>query len=488
MSRASLLFWNPQRTGLILGPVIALVMLLVGPPGEVDDVAWRVAACMVWMAVWWIFEATPVAVTALLPIVLFPLLDVGTIRQVTAPYAHPIIFLFLGGFLLALAIERWHLHKRFALAVLLRVGGSASRLIGGFMLVAALLSMWISNTATTIMLLPMGLAINSMVEETLDIDREEKRRFTIALLLSIAYAATLGGVATLIGTPPNTLMAGYLQEQHGIEVGFANWLLVGLPMTFLLLPVAWWLLTRWLYRVDFNTREARRALEQMQHDLGPMSAEEKRVLVVFVLTALCWATRPILNNLPGLGNLHDSIIAIAAGISLFVIGAPSEPGQRLLRWSDTSRLPWGILVLFGGGLSLAWAVGHSGLAETIGNSVTSMGIVNTAVLVFIVATLVIFFTEITGNLSVTATFLPIVGAIAVSMQIDPVILIVPVAMAASCAFMLPVSTPPNAIVYGSGAISIPQMARAGIWLNIASIIVVSLISIFLVPAVLLSVP
>lgn len=475
---------DARTLGLIAGPLISITMMLFPGSGGLPHAAWMTAACMVWMAVWWVTEATSVSVTALLPIVLFPLVGISDVKTVTSSFAHPSIYLFMGGFLLALSIEKWNLHKRIALFILLRMGGTASAMIFGFMLVAALLSMWISNTATTMMLLPIGLAIISMIDETVEADHEEKRKFKIALLLSIAYAATIGGVATLIGTPPNTLMAGYLEEQHNIQLGFAQWMSVGLPVTFIMLPLVWLILTRVLFRLNFSTKDARQTLLGMQSSLGSMAREEKMIAIVFFITAMSWAFRPLLDNLPGLSKLSDTGIAMMAGLSLFLLPAPSNKGQRLLEWEDTRRLPWGILILFGGGLALAAAVGYSGLAEAIGNWVTAMGIVKVGLLVIVVATIIIFMTEFTGNLAVAATFFPIIGAVAVSAGLDPVTLIVPVALAASCAFMLPVATPPNAIVYGAGVITIPQMAKAGFWLNVIGITVVSLVSIFVVPVLL----
>lgn len=476
-----------RLVGLLLGPVIALLMLLSDPPAGLSQIAWYTAACMLLMAIWWMTEAVPVAVTALLPIVLFPLLGIKDIKSTTAAFAHPTVYLFLGGFLLALAIEKSNLHKRVALAILLRTSGGAQSLMGGFMITAALLSMWISNTATTIMLLPMGLAIITIVSETLtDIDQQTKENFQTALLLSIAYAATIGGVATLIGTPPNAYMAAYLMENFDIEIGFIKWMGVGLPVTIIMLPITWLLLSKVLFKFDFNTSdEIRSKLQQLSSELGTMSSPEKRVSLVFALTAVSWAFRPLLNKIPLLSGLSDSSIAIIAGISLFLL--PSSRGAgSLLAWRDTSKLPWGILVLFGGGLALASAVSSSGLAGAIGNSVAALNITDLFLLVIITTTIIIFLTEMTSNLATTATFLPVIGAITIQLGYDPEVLIVPVTLAASCAFMLPVATPPNAIVYSMEKFTISQMAKAGVTLNVLSIILVSIISVFLVPAVLIA--
>lgn len=470
--------------GLLSGPIAAVSMLLMGPPAGLTEQAWITAACAALMAIWWMTEALPVPVTALLPIVLFPVLGIADIRETTRSYAHPTIYLFMGGFLLALAIEKWHLHKRIALSILLATGGNARSLMGGFMVTAALLSMWISNTATSIMLLPIGLAIIAVTTETVrDIPEREKNNFQTALLLSIAYAATIGGVATLIGTPPNAFMAAFLLENYQIEVSFAQWMLVGLPVTLALLPLTWFYLSRLALPFSFETSEETHGiLVQMRSELGKMSREEKLVSAVFIFTALSWAFRSLLDNY--LTGLSDTGIAIMAGISLFLIPSSGDGKGQLLAWADTKNLPFGVLVLFGGGLALANAVSSSGLAGAIGDAVAGMRYVDMAILLLMITTLVIFITEMTSNLATTATFLPVIGAVAIQRGIDPVVLIVPVALAASCAFMLPVATPPNAVVYSSGKITIPQMAKAGFALNIFAIITVSLLAVFAVPVLI----
>ena len=473
-----------RRVGLVVAPVAAALMLFLGPPVGLTEPAWITAACMTLMAIWWMTEAIPVPVTALLPIVLFPLFGIAGIKETTASYAHPIIYLFLGGFLLALAIEKWNLHRRIALTILLSTGGNARSLMAGFMVTSALLSMWISNTATTIMLLPIGLAIISVISDTVrDISDKEQRNFQTALLLSIAYSATIGGVATLIGTPPNAFMAAFLLEHYQIDVSFAQWMLVGLPVTIIMLPITWLFLSRIAFPFSFETsKQTHDTLMKMKSELGRASREEKIISAVFIITALSWATRPFLDNyIPG---LSDPGIAIVAGITLFLIPAPEKGGGRLLTWADTQKWFWGILVLFGGGLALANAVSSSGLAAAIGGAVASLQFLDLALVVVVVTTLVIFLTEMTSNLATTATFLPVIGAIAIQLGFDPAVLIVPITLAASCAFMLPVATPPNAIIYSSEKITIPQMAKAGFALNLLSITVVSLISVFAVPMLL----
>jgi len=474
-----------KRIGLYLGPTLFLLLLIMPRPDGLSQQAWFAAATASWMAVWWMTEAVSVAVTALLPILLFPILGISNIKDTTASYAHPIIYLFLGGFMVALAAEKWNLHKRIALTILLSSGNNGQSLIAGFMVAGALLSMWVTNTATTMMLLPIALAIISVVGDTTsELSAKDYKNFQLALLLSIAYSATIGGMATLIGTPPNALLAAFMQENYQIEIGFGRWMAVGLPLTIVMLPLCWLVLTHLVFRFEVHaTEKTRETLVSLRRDLGPMSLEEKRVSIVFVIMALSWIFRPLLAKLPGLGGLSDQGIAIAAAIALFVIPA-SRKGEFVLDWETALRLPWGILVLFGGGLALAAAVSHTGLAQAIGESLAVVGTLNIALLVVAVATLIIFLTELTSNLATTATFLPVVATVATHAGQDPLLLAAPAALAASCAFMLPVATPPNAIVFGSQRITIPQMSKAGLALNLLGIILVSIVSLFLVPLVL----
>lgn len=461
-----------RRTiGQVLGPTVFVVMLLLPPPGDLEPAAWRVAAAAMLLAICWLSEALPVAATALLPLALFPLLDVAPIQQAAAPYANPLIFLFLGGFIIGLAIQRSNLHRRIALTVLNRVGAREDLQIGGFIVATAVLSMWVSNTATAVMMLPVALSI---IPRDADGKIEPaKAGFATALLLSVAYAANVGGVATLIGTPPNALLAGFMLETYDVEIGFARWMVIGLPVSGIMLVLCWLLLTRWLYRVNRNELPgARTAIADALQAMGPPSPAEKRVGMVFALTALLWISRPLLTNwFPGL-LLSDTGIAIACALLLFVIPSGAGRGEYLMNWQYAERLPWGVLLLFGGGLSLAAAVADSGLAAGIGAALRGLDAWPTIMLVLVVATLIVLLTELTSNTATSATFLPIVAALAVSIGAHPLLLSVPAIVAASFAFMLPVATPPNAIVFSSGAISIPQMVRAGIWLNVLGVITV----------------
>ena len=468
--------------GLILGLGVFGLMLALPVPSGLEPAAWRVAATAVLMAIWWVSEALPVAATALLPLALFPLLDIAPIKAVAAPYANPLIFLFLGGFIIALAIERWNLHRRVALWVLASIGAREDQQIAGFMLATAFLSMWVSNTATTIMMLPVALSI---VPRSTDGEIDPaKRDFATALLLSIAYSASIGGLATLIGTPPNALLAGFMSETYGVTIGFAQWMLVGLPLASILLILCWCLLTRVLFRIgrDDNpeaTAEVGAALKAM----GRLSRPEKLVALVFLSAAGLWVARPFMSSLfPDLA-LTDTGIAIICALALFVIPANAERGEYLMDWESAERLPWGVLLLFGGGLSLAAAVASTGLATWLGGGLSSLASWPIIGLVLAVTCLMITLTEMTSNTATTAAFLPLVGALAVSIGLDPLLLTIPAALAASCAFMMPVATVPNAIVFGSGHIGIAQMARAGLWLNLVGIVAITAIGHLLVARV-----
>ena len=458
-------------------------MMVSGTPAGLSEVGWMTASAGVLMAVWWATEAVPIAVTALLPIVVFPLLGITTIQDATAPYANKVIYLFLGGFIVAFAMQRWNLHKRIALTVLQRVGSDGRSLVGGFMLAAAAVSMWVMNTSTTMMMLPIAVSIISVIHSTVtSLDDKAKKDFQYSLLLGVAYGATIGGMATLVGTAPNAILVGNMQETYGTEIDFASWMLVGLPLTALMLPLAWVVLTRVAFKVDFHTsQEGRAELARMKEDLGPMSTPEKRVAIVFLCMALTWVTRPLLIKIPGLAALDDSAIAIAGAIALFVIPSGEKKDPLLLRWQYAEQLPFGVLLLFGGGMSLARQVADTGLAVWIGGTLEAVGSLPLPVIVIIAATMIIFLTELTSNIATTTTFLPVVGAVAIEAGFDPIVVAVPVTFAASCAFMLPVATPPNAIVFGSGMLTIPKRVRAGMMLNIGGIFLVSLVALYLAP-------
>ncbi len=472
-----------QVVGLFLGPLLAITMSTVGAPTGLSEAGWMTASVGILMAVWWATEAVPIAVTALLPIVVFPLLGIATIQDTTAPYANKVIYLFLGGFIVAFAMQRWNLHRRIALTVLQHVGGNGRSLVGGFMLASAVISMWVMNTSTTMMLLPIAVSIIAVIHKTVGgLDDKRKDDFQYSLLLGVAYGATIGGMATLVGTAPNAMLAAFMQETYGTEIDFSRWMLVGLPLSAMMLPLAWLVLTRLAFKVDFKTSdEGRATLRHLKEELGVITVPEKRVATVFVLMALTWISRPLLVTVPGLEALDDSGIAMAGGVALFLMPSGDKSDPLLLRWTYAEQLPWSVLILFGGGLTLASAVSRTGLAEWLGGSLQAIGALPLAAIVIIAAAMIIFLTELTSNIATTATFLPVVGAIAIESGFDPIVLTVPVTFAASCAFMLPVATPPNAIVFGSGMLTIPKMVRAGMMLNIVGIFLVSLVALFLAP-------
>jgi sodium-dependent dicarboxylate transporter 2/3/5 len=475
-----------NNIGFFLGILGALVVLFLPNPETLSIEAHRAAAIFVWMGIWWATEAVPIAITALIPLVFFPLLGVSSIESTAAPYANKNVFLFLGGFFLSIAIQKCNLHKRIALTVLKYTGTKGRSIIGGFMLSSCLLSMWIMNTSTTIMLLPIGLAIITVVKESMhDLSEIDKINFQVALLLGIAYAANIGGIATLIGTAPNMALNGFMEEQYGVSISFLDWMKVGLPVSLILLPLTWFTLTRISFPVNFETSaETQEAIQTMRESIGKTKTPEKRVFIIFLITALLWVFRSPINDIPGMEGLTDPGIAMLCGLTLFLTPSGGDQEHNLLQWKDAEKgVPWGILLLFGGGLTLAAAAQNTGLAAWIGN-LMPVGL-SMVFLVVIFTTLIIFLTELTSNLATTATFLPIVAVIATQFGFNPLLLTASIAIAASCAFMLPVATPPNAIVFGSELIKVPQMMRAGIAINIIAIVIVSLAGIYLVPLFLI---
>ncbi len=455
-----------------LGPLLIFATVVVPPPEGLSPAAWSVAGLAAWMAVWWITEAVPLAATALLPVVIIPATGAGTVGDATAPYANRLIFLFLGGFLIALAIERWELHRRIALAILSRLPGRPIALVGGFMAVAAFLSMWVSNTATTLMLLPIGISVIELLAE----DRAEVgKEFPRALMLGMAYAASMGGIATLVGTAPNALVAGIMDENFGIHVGFARWMAAALPLSLALLLIGWFLLCRVICRLPNGELPGVRGLMANHfRDLGPISTPQRRVAIVAVTTAVLWIGHPLVHDILGTEIFTDTGIAIGAAVLLFVLPARTVSGERLLDWPTAKRSPWNILLLFGGGLSLAHAIQVTGLAQWIGIGMEDLVTWPHLLVVGIMVLTVVFLTEFMSNTATAATFIPVASAVALVFGIDPLTFAAPVAVAASCAFMLPVATPPNAIVFSSGQITIAEMAKAGILLNLVAIVLITL--------------
>ncbi|RMG14380.1 MAG: SLC13/DASS family transporter [Deltaproteobacteria bacterium] len=472
-----------RTVALVLGgPALGLLAWALLPEETLGSDGRIVAGLALWMALWWLTEVVPVAATALLPMAVLPLAGLSP-RTVAAQYAHPLIFLFLGGFLLALAVERWGLHRRLALMTLSIVGHSPRRISAGVMVATALMSMWISNTATALVMLPIAVSLAESVGEE---DDEGSRRLRPVLALSVAYGASIGGIGTLVGTPPNLFLASFARDHLDVSIDFSRWLLVGIPLVALLLPLAWWLLTGPLFRLGDAPLNPSVSAREALRGLGPPSSGEWRVALVFGLVAAMWVFRPWLTGLEiggmrPLAHLTDSGSALLGGLALFAL--PGEEGHRLLEWPDTARLPWGTLVLFGGGLALAKALESSGVTAALGAGAERLGAVPPWLGLLVVTTVVIFLTELTSNTATTATLVPVLAAMAPALGLAPLQLATAAAVAASCAFMLPVATPPNAIVFGSGHVTMAEMRRAGLWLNAVAIVVVTLVSGLLLPRV-----
>ena len=473
-----------QKKGFIIGLVLFFLFLFFPSPEGLNDTAWKVAGVVVLMAVWWATETVPVAVTALIPLALFPILGVTSFKEAALPYANPNIYLFLGGFMLALAIEKSGLHKRLALRMIIASGSSGPMLIGGFMTIAALISMFVMNTSTTLMLLPIGLAVCTVISDTIPgLSDREKKFFDISLMIGIAYAATIGGMSTLVGTAPNIVFSAFMQETYGIEISMIQWMTMGVPLATVMLFSAWIILTKYVFPTTFITsNETKAFLKNMLKEQGPLTKDERKISIIFGLTALAWMFRTLLDNYELFSGLTDAGIAIISAILLFMIPS-SKNKEELLSWKQSDKLPWGLLILFGGGLSIAAQINSSGLGIWIGESLSILSQVPPIILILCVAALIIFLTEVTSNVATTSTFLPVFGAVAIGIGILPVSLTVPVCLAASCAFMLPVATPPNAIVYGSGKFTIATMMKAGFFLNLIGILAVTLFAYYVAPMV-----
>lgn len=433
---------------------------------------------LIWMAVWWLTEAIHISATALLPVVLFPLLGATTIEAATAPYSHPLVFLVLGGFLIAIALEKWRLDRRIAYNTLRLVGCDPINMIGGVMLVTAFLSAFVSNTATAAMMLPIAMSVIELASKS----ESEESNFNIAMLLGIAYAASIGGIATIIGTGPNAFLVGFISEEYHRELSFTGWLPIGLSVTLLFLPLTWIILTKILYPVANDPIEGGvEMIETGLKELGPVSKAEKLTFMVFLLAAFLWTFRPLLAGILSFKGLTDAGISMFCALLLFIIPVNLKERRFLLDWEAAAKIPWGILLLFGGGLSLSSAVQHTGVAEFIGSHAGLLTALPAFMHILLVTFTVTALTELTSNVATTASFLPILASLAPALKIDPYSLIVAATLASSCAFMMPVATPPNAIVFGSGKLKIAQMIRAGIWLNFVGVILVSMIALVLVP-------
>ncbi|KXS43446.1 solute carrier family 13 (sodium-dependent dicarboxylate transporter), member 2/3/5 [Candidatus Frackibacter sp. WG12] len=474
-----------QKVGLVLGPLFFLVIMMLPTPEGLSPEGQAVAGVAAWMASWWISEAIPIPATSLLPLVLFPFAGVMDDSPAAAPYANHLIFLFMGGFLLAVAMQRWNLHRRIALKIIKIVGTNASKMILGFMIATGFLSMWISNTATTMMMTPIALSVVMQVADLAKrkgIDVEQgKFKFGTALMLCIAYSASIGGVGTIIGTPPNTVFVGVVNEMYGIDIGFAQWMMYGVPIAVIGIFFAWIYVTKFAVKIELDELPGGlKVIDKELKKLGRMTGPEKKVLVVFTLVALSWISRKFVIS-KFFPFVHDSTLAILGAVVLFLIPVDLKKGKFLLDWTTAVKIPWGIILLFGGGLSLASGFKSSGLAEWIGGQLGGLEGMPMFWIMFAVVTMTIFLTEVTSNTASTTMLMPIMAAMASAMSVHPYGMMVTAATAASFAFMLPVATPPNAVVFGSGYVTIPQMAKTGLGLNIFGIIIISLLAYFWLP-------
>ena len=434
-----------------------------------------VLAVTCWVAIWWVTEAIPIPATSFLPIVLFPMTGALSIGETTAAYGHKMVFLYIGGFMLAVAIEKWDLHKRIALNLIKTIGVSQRGIVLGFMLATAFLSMWISNTATSVMMLPIGMAIVMQLQSS---SKGGSDGFGKALMLGVAYSASIGGISTLIGTPPNLVMSGVVEQYYGTELIFSEWFFMVFPISFTLLMITWLYLTRFAFKVSSVRETNQSEINQQLKNLGPISLEEKRVLVVFCVTAFLWITRSFIFSklIPG---MDDTTIAIMAGVSLFLINARRQP--KIMDWESAVQIPWGIVLLFGGGLAIAEGFKSTGLATWLGSYLSVMEGSNVAVILMGVVGSVNFLTEITSNVATTSMILPVIAPLSEVIGVNPLLLMTGATLAASCAFMLPVATPPNAVVFGSGHLKISDMIKTGIVLNIISILLISVYLYFVLP-------
>ncbi len=471
-----------KKKGLVLGLAIFVLVALL-PVQSMPPKAMKVLALAVLMLIWWVTEAIPIAVTALLPLLLLPLMQVYDMKTAATHYSSPIIFLFMGGFMLALAIEKWNLHRRIALHIVKLTGVNADGIILGFMLSTAFLSMWISNTATAVMMLPIAISVINLLEKTPSLEAEKQKKFALTLMLGIAYSANIGGTATLIGTPPNVVLAGFINEVYHIEVSFIAWFAFGFPFAAILLVASFLVLTKIIFPNKIGKFEnAKSIIEAQIQDLGSVSEAEKKTFAVFLLTAFLWIFRGQINNGLGLSSivLSDEMIAIFATVLLFIIPVRSEKSDAILSWQDSSKLPWGILLLFGGGLSLASALEHVGWIGTLSNLFNKLE-TNSLLITLGLTSISLFLTEIMSNVALVTVFLPVVGAIAVGLGLNPILFCVPITLASSCAFMLPMGTPPNAIVFASGYLKVADMVKAGIWINMIAIVLIMILGQWILP-------
>lgn len=469
-----------KKIGLVLGPVVFLILNLL-PFEMVSEKGDPVISVAAWMLIWWITEAVSISVTALLPLLLLPILKILPIAEVGANYGSPIVFLFFGGFVMALALEKVNLHRRIALNIIKLTGTTPNKVILGFMIATATLSMWISNTASTVVMLPIAISVINLLINDEDGFTKSDENFALCVMLGIAFSANAGGIATVIGTPPNSVLIGLLENEYNTEISFLKWMTIGLPFSIIMIGICYLVLVKWMFpNKDLKFSASKEVILVELEKLGPTSGKEKMVLVIFAVTVFLWIFRTLINNIfPNLG-LTDTMISIFAAVALFAIPYNIKKGDFIITWKDTSKLAWGILVLFGGGLALAQGMSTSGIVDLVANGIaqSEISILFTATLLIF---LMLFMTELMSNVALVAVLAPVVAGIAIGLDIPLLHLLIPVTIASSCAFMLPMATPPNAIVFASGYVKIPQMARVGVILNLIAVALLILVFQFVIP-------
>ena len=471
-----------KQIGLLLGPSFFILLQFLTLDG-LSSQAVTVIALAAWMVCWWITEAVSISVTALLPLVVFPLFDIMSMNEVGANYGSSIVFLFFGGFVLALALEKVNLHKRIALTIINKTGTTPNRVILGFMIATAFMSMWISNTASTVVMLPIALSVIQLLVQSDGVFTKKERHFSLSVMLGIAFSANAGGIATVIGTPPNSVLIGLLENEYNMEISFLKWMIIGLPFSVTMIGIIYFVLTRWMFPnkgIEFASSNA--LIAKKLSDLGPTSPQEKHVLRIFTITVFLWVFRTLINSFsPSLG-LSDTMISVGCAIALFSIPHQFKKGVFILKWEDTSRLAWGILILFGGGLALAKGMSTTGIVALITDGIANANL-NVLFTVSLLILLMLFMTELMSNVALVAVLAPVVAGIAIGLNIPILYLLIPVTMASSCAFMLPMATPPNAIVFASGYVKVAQMARVGIFINLIAVALLILMYRFVIPLV-----
>jgi len=471
---------NSKKVGLFLGPVFFLLILL-WPQPLLSTQGYAVIAVALWMVTWWLTEAVSISVTALLPLLLFPLLDIMPIAEVGNNYGSPIIFLFFGGFVMALALEKVNLHRRIALNIIRITGTTPNKVVLGFMIATASLSMWISNTATAVVMLPIAMSVIKLLIDDVDGFTKKDRNFAVSVLLGIAFSANAGGIATVIGTPPNSILIGLLENEYQIEISFLKWMVFALPFSIIMIGLSYITLVHLIFpSKGLNFSASNEVIQEELRKLGPTRSKEKMVLGIFAVTVSLWIFRTLINSVfPSLG-LSDTMISMFAAISLFAVPFNLKKGDFILDWKDTEKLAWGILILFGGGLALAKGMSVSGIVDQVSQSIAAGNFSITATASLLIL-LMLFMTELMSNVALVAVLAPVVAGIAIGLGIPMVYLLIPVTMASSCAFMLPMATPPNAIVFASGFIEVKDMVKAGILLNLVAVLILIGLFEYIIP-------